>query len=442
MNGRQENRKRIENEGHRVLITKSIAGNRAENALTHPNAKIAINRLQDAGRLKDFDLVILSFSEFEMRDRNRTFKDPYKDIFEKQALEALDEGTTLCFIHHRESVPGDFADYQRSGYTSDEAAESCLETQAGFRWIASRQIRIGMHSQIILRADVKRGEFGTFLKKWGASYNYFGTFENGKFNDVLCSLNDFAIGFSIDWSRGMIVYLPFQANHNSPQDFEDGLLCLIDSLLTYKAKHIRELPDWAKEPLFENETKLAEERVRVLQSLEAIDGQIAPYEEAKSLLVANEHDLEVAVPKFISTKLGIPAERDEKFIEDFWVLNTKNEKAVICEVKSVAKGFKKSAIYDVYNHREKHDLPEIFPAVLFVNFNLQAGSWAKKSAPIQKDDYEIAVKNRVLIVRIEDLVHIWNSLITKTLTADEITESLTTEAGWLECKDGKLIVHK
>jgi hypothetical protein len=443
MNGRQQDQKNTGGEGHRVLIAKSLVGNFDENTLTHPNAKIVIKHFQDAGRLSDFDVIILPFSEFEISDRNYTkSKDAYKDIFEKQALEALDGGTTFCFVHHNEDVPGPFADYQNSGYSSDKAAYKCWEMQAGFRWIASRKIRIGLNSDIILKADVKRGEFSTFLKKWGATYNYFDTFENGKFDDVLYSLGKCAIGFSIDQSRGMIVYLPFQANHKSPQDLMDGVQCLVDSLLTYKAKRVRELPVWAKEPLFENEIQLAAEKARLGGLLQAIDAQISPYEEAKLLLVANEHNLEVAVPTFILTKLGIPTERDEKFIEDFWILNSQKKKNAICEVKSVTKGFKKSAIYDVYNHREKHDLPDAFPAMLFANCNLQAGSWAKKSVPIQKDDYEIAVKNHVLIIRIEDLVQIWNSLVTKTLTVDAIIKTFSTEVGWLECKAGKIIVHK
>jgi len=445
VNDKTDNQKRSDNEGHRVLISPSITGTILKKELVHQNATIAINQFQDAERLKHYDLIIMPFSEFEMKDQwNITSKDPYKDIFEKQALEALDEGTTFCFVHHNETTPGNFADFSTTGYHpgSEDAIDACLETQAGFRWIDSSKIRIGRSSKIFLSADVKRGEFGTFLKKWGASYNCFRTFGDAKFDDILYSADEITIGFSICWSRGVIVYLPFQANENNRLDFKNSLLCLVDSLLTYKAKRVRELPEWAKVPLFESETKLAAEKSSLLELLEAVDGQIVPYEEAKSLLVSNEHDLEVAVPGFISSKLGILTDRNEKFVEDFWILNNKNERKIICEVKSVTKGFKKNAIYDLFNHRERHDLAETFPAVLFVNCNLQAGSWAKKDVPIQKNDFKIAAKHHVLIVRIEDLVQIWNSLMTKTLKVDMIMNVFTTGAGWLECKGGKLIVHK
>ena len=103
---------------------------------------------------------------------------------------------------------------------------------------------------------------------------------------------------------------------------------------------------------------------------------------------------------------------------------------------------KKSAIYDVFNHREKNELPETFPALLFVNCNLQASSWGKKDVGIQKNDYDIAVENNVAIVRIEDLVRFWEAMGAGKITLKDLIGAFTTQTGWLECKDNKLIVHK
>ena len=201
------------------------------------------------------------------------------------------------------------------------------------------------------------------------------------------------------------------------------------------------MPDWAKEPLFEKERLLHARRASLLAGLEKLEAEAAPYEQAKSLLVASEHSLEIAVPAFISARLGIPTERDEKFAEDFWLLDKERKKFAICEVKSVVKGFKKGAIYDVYNHREKNGLAEDFPALLFVSFNLQAGSWAKKDTSVQAGDYRIAVSNNVLIVRVEDLVRLWEGIAEGTLLVQDVIKQLTTLTGWLECAGGKLVHH-
>jgi hypothetical protein len=102
----------------------------------------------------------------------------------------------------------------------------------------------------------------------------------------------------------------------------------------------------------------------------------------------------------------------------------------------------KNAIYDAYNHRESNDLPESFPALLFVNCNLQAASWAKKDIPIQRADFEIARDNNVLIIRIEDLVRAWEAIEHGKFTKEEFVKTLTSEKGWLEFKDGKIRIHK
>jgi hypothetical protein len=444
MNGERRHQEVVRRETHQVLISATLIQGFSEQSFSHPNAKISARWLQEAGRLKDYDLVILPFSQFESApDRYKVVPaDPHKNIFDKQVLEALDHGTTFCFVHHDETIPGAITEYTDTGYERGAGVDQCFKMQAGFRWLFLRNIRIGRMDDVILRAEVKRGEFGTFLNKWGASHNYFKVFNDGKCDDVIYVIRGYPIGFSINLSKGMLVYLPFQSNRANETDFTNAVNCLVDSLLTYKAKTVRELPAWAKEPLFEKEIQLAEERARLLNSLKQLESQITPYEEAKSLLVANEHILELAVPNFLSKNLQIPVERDEKYIEDFWLVTEKKERIAICEVKSVAKGFKKGAIYDVFNHREKQGFSETFPAILFVSFNLQAGSWAKKEAPISKDECDIAVKNNVLILRVEDLVRIWDAINNNALLLKDVVKTLTTECGWLECTKNKLIVHK
>ncbi|MCJ7533617.1 MAG: hypothetical protein MUO64_21655 [Anaerolineales bacterium] len=119
-------------------------------------------------------------------------------------------------------------------------------------------------------------------------------------------------------------------------------------------------------------------------------------------------------------------------MEDFWLLNDKNEKAVIVEVKSMVKGFKKSAIFSLYNHREENKIDESFPALLIVNCNLQAGSWNDKDRQIDKQDYEVAAQNNILILRVEDLVRLWDAVNKGKLKPEEVLALFTSKKGWLQ----------
>ena len=432
MNGQEQSR------NHQILLSPSVTHGLDAKLIAHPNADISVATCESAGRLTGYDLVILQYDEFGMLSGRIN---PYKQIFDKQMLEALEQGVTFCFIHHNETFPGEWKSYGKFGYIEETEVSRCYSFQAGFRWIRDRNIRINRHEHLVIDADVKRGEFNKFLTKWGASYNYFRPFENGSVDDVLYEINGFQIGFTLDWSQGMIIYLPFQANTVETDDLKEAILCLLDSLLTYKAKRLREIPEWAKEPLFENEKHLTDQRSHILDELNAVEAKINPFNEIKSLLVASEHKLEIAVPDFISERFAIKTERNERFVEDFWLIDEKSARFAICEVKSVTKGFKKGAIYDVYNHREKNDLPETFPALLFVNCNLQAGSWAKKDTPIQAADVKIASEHNVLIVRIEDLVRIWDAISNEKLSRNELINIFTSQRGWCEFKHGKIKIH-
>ena len=92
----------------------------------------------------------------------------------------------------------------------------------------------------------------------------------------------------------------------------------------------------------------------------------------------------------------------------------------------------KSAIFSLYNHRETNGLDETFPAVLIVNCNLQAGSWKEKDRPIDKPDFQVATKNNILIVRIEDLLRLWDLMQIEKITSEEIFNLFFHEKGWLQ----------
>lgn len=69
--------------------------------------------------------------------------------------------------------------------------------------------------------------------------------------------------------------------------------------------------------------------------------------------------------------------------------------------------------------------------MLIANCNLQAGSWADKDRMIDKQDYEVAAQNNILILRVEDLVRLWNSIRTGKLTHQEVLGLFLTKRGWL-----------
>jgi hypothetical protein len=347
-------------------------------------------------------------------------------------FDALDAGTTFCFVHFNERVPP----YDKFGYETGqmdrEGMQECYQGQIGYRWLDRFSIKPIQTDYLLLSGKLHRTEFKRFLDKWGTSHNFFSTYNKAKFDDVILAIDDHVMAFSLNVRNSRIIYLPFQRDFSRKDDFVDAIQTLIDALLTYITRSLTELPSWASQPFFQEEANIQSDCDELERKLEETREHLQIFEEAKSLLFQSEYELESLIPKFIVQNLEILTERDEKYKEDFWILNRDEEKAIISEVKSVVKGFKKSAIFSLYNHRETNGLDEDFPAVLVANCNLQAGSWEDKDRPIDKQDFQVAAQNNILIVRIEDLLRLWDLRRSEKISSEEIFNLLLNEKGWLQ----------
>ncbi len=417
--------------GHKVLLFGEHVFGDKSLLKKHDNAQInafAIKDYKKIKRLSDYTLVIFDYAPFFQA--NVSFNDKL-NVLEKMMTEALRMGTTLCFVHYDEPVPK-CTQYAHEGFMAPNDVDKCKTYQLGFRWLYKLSIRPQQWTQpAILSTTVGRNEFQPFMEKWGASHNSFAIFGRGHFDDIICGSEREPIGFSQNVNNGRIIFLPFQRDLDRLDDVVKGVYLLVDSLLTYITKSLKELPSWAEEPYFDEEKTIKEQCQKLEDELAEKKKLLEPFREAKNLLFQAEYTLEKTVPKFIQEQIGIPTLRMEKYKEDFWFLDESNEKVVIAEVKSYVKGFKKSGIFLLYNHREENKLDETFPAMLVVNANLQAGSWKQKDRPIDKQDYEVAAQNHILIVRVEDLIWLWYGVRHGILTKEEVFKALATFIGWL-----------
>jgi len=379
-------------------------------------------------RLADYTLVVADYAPFKCD----SLYPEQQDVFDKLITEALELGTTICFVHYNEIIPGYDRNSPRNFYMNEADCTELKQTQLGFRILNRLSIRPFRNDIPVLNVNIRRGVFQPFLSKWGTSHNYFATYEDGKFDDIIVDISDFPLGFTKELGRGRIIFLPFQRDFNREQDLLKGIYTLIDCLLTYITKMQETLPERATAPFFNDEEPLNKDLQRIEKELQDKKDEIEPFAVAKQLLCQSEYKLENTVPDFIQEHLGIKTERHEHYAEDFWILNDSGERAAICEVKSHVKGCKRGSIYTIFNHRETNNLDKVFPAILFVNQHMQAASWAAKDLPINKPDYQAAAKENILVLRIEDLVRFWSAIMNGSISRDYLLNILTTSRGWIK----------
>lgn len=384
-----------------------------------------------ARRLENYDVVILDYAAFinspNIVDSER------QEAFIKQMSEALKRGTTVCFVFYAEFCPPDnpYGGSQFGGMERSAFAKAQHE-QIGFYWLAGRYLRPNALSSPVVSARIIRQEFKPFLDQYGAAKVVFTRYDAGTWDDAIQEANDgVATAFRIDAHKGMIVYLPYQRVENVG-DSKGALTLLIDGLLTYASRNREEIPAWASQPLFADEVALREKLSHLISEVDTLQSDLQKFDDAKALLFKRGSVLEKGVLSFFKSRLGIVGIQNERFEEDFWLQDEKGEKFIVGEVKSTEKGFKKSFVYDAYNHREANGLSEDFPALLIVNANLQAGNLTDKRRAIDAKDCRVAVDNHVLVMRVEDLLQLWDGLRTGKWTTESVRKLLSSYSGWIE----------
>ena len=356
-------------------------------------------------------------------------------------LEALEVGTSFCFLHYDEKVPS------RDGFTgmpSKTDVDVCFYQQIGFRWLINRDVSLVRNDFAILRSEVVRNEFNLYNGRWGSTKNafYFPTADES-FEKILTTVDNYWTGFSIKRKRAFVIYLPCLRDFQLPKLIEECLTDLINGVITYLTRSRVEVPDWATNSLFTEENTLHSELLGLRSKVEHVESLLESYRNAKALSFLSEYEFEHAVPKFIKSHLDIPTFRHEQYKEDFWITDEQGQKIIIAETKTYARGFKKGAIHSLISHRESQDLDDDFPALLVINAHMNANSWQEKLRSIDPQDYKLAAKNNVLLLRAEDLLFLWNSIIEKQRTKDDILALLLKEHGWLQVQpDGNTKVHE
>jgi len=92
---------------HKVLLFgKKVFGEFATEITDHENADIETHPYPEdyssLERLANYTLVVLDYAAFWIPEHSRNYPDQQK-FFEKDMLDALNNGTTFCFVHYNNS---------------------------------------------------------------------------------------------------------------------------------------------------------------------------------------------------------------------------------------------------------------------------------------------------------------------------------------------------
>ncbi|HEX9927497.1 MAG TPA: hypothetical protein VGB02_03015 [Pyrinomonadaceae bacterium] len=396
----------LEKTGHKILlISSNLSYSSIKEEIKRNDGEIFYypsDKFGDVDRLINYTLCIVDYNAFSDHPS-------YRELFVKQMFEALEFGVNFCVVYYGNSIDSNAL-----------GTQILSDFKLGSPHSFSKPIH---HGKAI------KNEFNSFIRRWGSSAIVFKNVTQD--SEIICKSDEALIGFSTPIKRAKIIYLPFFRNTSNKKDLKEGFETLIDSLLTYIARSHIDLPVWAGESsFFCDERILLDKKKNLQQDLNDIEAELETFIEAKSLLLHREYTLETTLPAFLQNHLALKIEREERYKEDFWLVNEDEEKIAIAEIKSAMKGFKRDMIFRVLDHKSENELTKEFPALLFINCNLQAGSWKDKDKSLSRDEYEYAARENVLIVRIEDVVKLWEMKKLEKIQEKDILELLLKNKGW------------
>src|SRR5688572_7575302 len=112
--------------GDKVFLSKTVT---REKVTPQTDVELTTSKSPTGNRLHEYDLVVVGYSEFGENGSG-------KIEFDKQLLQAVERGTSVCFLHYDEPFPGPISS-NGSTYVDTHAADRLGQIQPGFFWLTA-----------------------------------------------------------------------------------------------------------------------------------------------------------------------------------------------------------------------------------------------------------------------------------------------------------------
>jgi hypothetical protein len=394
------------------------------------NFTISYEPLDTKRRLDEYDGVLVFQRTFE----NLTYKtgnwegywehSVYQDDLDRRTKETkllLDKGGFVCFVLCHPLVDRDGS---RSFETTD-LVKRYLRGPTLYRYdFGSRVVNV--------RSSIN--EFERFIASFGAAYSHFRYYAD---DASALEIRPFATagGHIVGMIFGsQVVFIPSMIPTWSVDVAQEYFEVLIDAIVTTLRKLKVDVPLWARELKFEEESELAAKKQELLQELSTIDARAEEMDRMKRVLVADGTVLVEEVAFVLEHGLNFQTEVIENFKEDLKLLSDdRSELLALCEVKGMNRGVKREHINQADSHRERANLPDDFPTLLIVNTGIKsARSVEEKNQAIDSEQIRHAAQIHVLVLRTIDLLYLIKLRLSERISKDQVRELFLREVGWLK----------
>lgn len=345
---------------------------------------------------KDFnlyDIVILQhgiFFQKDSRGRDLIRRDELIQR-EKEIMGLIQKGKTFCFLY--DSIP---ARVPIAGHPGPVPAYYDLTKYFLSVNILNRSLGVSLdyYEHEIPTHKTLRSEFTKFIDKYGVCFNTF-SFPGrnaGAFDIISVSPAGNPTAFAYRFATGAtVMFVPCYVVRKDEDVTANLFSVLAEAIVMYLQRTKIEAPKWVGEFVFTDEEPLRREFQVAQKRVKDLNEELSKFDEFKKILYLHDYELEKQVPIFLDS-IGILTRREERFIEDFWILEN-DRKVAICEFKGLKKNLTRGLLAKLEHHRGEYGLPDDFPAVMIVNTFLSAISLKQKRRQIEKKEITKAMND-------------------------------------------------
>lgn len=385
---------------------------------------------------EDYDGVIIPQGIFEKFKKINGYDGSYcvpsvdKDILldrERSTLNALRGKTWICFL-----VGAIVDEIQSSagGRQKTDSSDLC-------KIILND---IGITDRKIINAtpnvDCYANEFIKYHESFGVAKTGFSIisdqFTITKECKVLVSFNHrYCSGF--EWRRQRF-FLPFHTTTLSKENLEKLIQLVADSIIAYKIKHDKVVPEWLGSFQFSKEAELENKIETLLRETEQLDIELRTWKDYKTILSTSGDHLKETTVSILSQFFDLEIDPLDEGKEDAKIIEEKSAIALI-EIKGTNKGIKREHINQVDSHRERNGLNDTTPGILLINNEMDIESVENKLGTSVAKEHVVHAKNlNILIVRTVDLLFfmkLWENVDKETRKRDFLSY-IRSGGGWLK----------
>jgi hypothetical protein len=285
---------------------------------------------------------------------------------------------------------------------------------------------------------VRRNEFQSFFELYSAANSYFKNNNESLDLRILAEVEHYIVSMVL-WNERF--FIPCLLPENNKERIAEFFRLLCDALVTTRKKLQVEIPKWANEFRFEEESRIQEKKAGLLEEIRKIDDEINKYERYKRILIFDNDSLVDSVSEVFERGFSLKTDTYDELKEDLKIIDEKDKPIIFVEIKGVNRGVKREDINQTDSHRERAGLPADFPSILIMNTHIKnSRTLAEKNQDVAKEQVEYANKINVLVLRTYDLLGLLRLHLAKKISQGEVLEILTTKSGWLKVIDQQVQV--